>query len=118
MAKKKEDAQSVYLKRLKKIFKNIPDSKRKASEELICNAAFMEEQLAELQENIRQNGCVEEYRNGATQFGYKKSVHVDVYNTMIKNYNTVIKQLLDLLPEADKEENDELMAFLAVGGKK
>lgn len=118
MQKEKNNGESIYLKRLKKIFKNIPKSRQKAAEELINNAAFMEEQLVVLQENIKQNGCVEEYRNGATQFGYKKSVHVDVYNTMIKNYNTVIKQLLDLLPEADKEENDELMAFLGVGGKK
>ena len=55
-----------------------------------------------------------QYKNGENQFGLKKSAALEAYNTIIKNYNSVIKQLLDILPEG--VEADELESFL--GGRK
>lgn len=83
--------------------------------QLILNAVFMEEQLTKLQVEIRANGVVSEYKNGENQYGIRKSPEVDVYNTMIKNYTSVIKQLGDLLPEAPPPA-DELTQFLKTRG--
>ena len=79
--------------------------------QLIANAVFMEEQLTKLQAEIREKGVVSEYKNGENQYGTRKSPEVDVYNAMIKNYTSVIKQLGDLLPDAPPAD-DELTRFL------
>ena len=80
--------------------------------QLITNAVFMEEQLTQLQAKIRENGVVSEYKNGENQWGTRKSPEVDVYNSMIKNYTSVIKQINDILPDAPAAD-DELTAFVA-----
>ena len=107
---------SKELQKLKKIFKDIEPGKQKTVEKLISNAAFMAESLDELQETIREKGFVEEYHNGANQSGIKKCSEVEIYNTMIKNYSSIIKQLVDLLPNESKNSGDELLDF--IGGRK
>ena len=104
---------SKELNKLKKIFKDIEPGKRQTVEKLISNAAFMAESLDDLQEIIRDKGFTEEYQNGANQSGIKKCSEVEIYNTMIKNYLGVIKQLVDLLPDGAKNSGDELLDFLS-----
>lgn len=104
---------SKELNKLKKIFKDIEPDKAKIVEKLISNAAFMAESLDDLQEIIREKGFTEEYHNGANQSGVKKCSEVEIYNTMIKNYSSVIKQLVDLLPEGAKGGGDELLDFIS-----
>ena len=103
---------SKELQKLKKIFKDIEPGKQKTVEKLISNAAFMAESLDELQDTIREKGFVEEYHNGANQSGIKKCSEVEIYNTMIKNYSSIIKQLIDLLPNESKNSGDELLDFI------
>lgn len=100
------------LERLTEIFKDMPEDRYNVCQRLIENAAFMAEQLTKLQEQIEIEGCVETYQNGQNQWGKKKSAAVDVYNTMIKNYLSVIKQLCEYLPDDSKKEADELMNFI------
>lgn len=104
---------SRELNKLKKIFKEIEPGKRQTVEKLIANAAFMAESLDELQEMIREKGFVEEYQNGANQHGIKKCSEVEIYNTMIKNYSSIIRQLVDLLPNESKTSGDELLDFIS-----
>ena len=103
---------SKELNKLKKIFKDIEPNKQKVVEKLISNAAFMAESLEELQGIIGEKGFTEEYQNGANQFGVKKCSEVEIYNTMIKNYSSVIKQLVDLLPN-EAGGGDELLDFIS-----
>lgn len=107
---------SKELKKLKKIFKDIEPAKQQTVEKLISNAAFMAESLDELQAIIREKGFTEEYQNGANQSGVKKCSEVEIYNTMIKNYSSIIKQLVDLLPGDAGSGGDELLDF--IGGRK
>jgi len=74
---------------------------------MIEKAAFMSVTLDDLQDEININGVIEQYQNGANQFGVKKSAAVDVYNTMIKNYTSIMKQLTDLLPKDTAVEKDD-----------
>ena len=104
---------SKELKKLKKIFKDIEPGKRQTVEKLISNAAFMAESLDALQEIIQEKGFVEEYQNGANQYGVKKCSEVEIYNTMIKNYSSIIKQLVDLLPNEAKSSGDEPLDFIS-----
>lgn len=98
--------------KLKKLFKDIEENKQNLVESLIYNASFMSVKLEDLINYISDNGIKDEYKNGENQFGYKESVEMKTYNTIIKNYTNVIKQLTDLLPEKkQKEVEDELDKF-------
>lgn len=101
------------LKKLKAIVEALPEDKKKISEGLVADAAFMAEQLEILRKHITKNGWSESYQNGANQFGKKSSVEADAYVKVQKSYASVIKQITDLLPV--KEETTagaELMAFV------
>lgn len=98
-------------RRLKRLFRALPKDRKSSVESLMKNAAFMAITLDELQVSINENGPVSEYQNGENQWGTKKSPEVEVYNTMIKNYASVIKQLCDFLPDGNQEDKDELMEY-------
>jgi len=101
--------------KITKILKNIGENLLKINESLIENISFMSITLDGLVETIKVKGVVEKYSNGATQKGYKKSVEIDVYNTMLKNYNASMKLLIDLLPKGEEDIDDGFMEFLNRG---
>lgn len=92
-------------KKLTNIYKNLDENKKKIILPLIQKAAFMHVELEELQSIITKDGCVCEYQNGENQKGTKKTPEVDIYNTMVKNYASIIKHLTDLVPVAKKKES-------------
>lgn len=100
------------ISKFKKILKNLDEDKKKILEKLIENVAFMAVTLEELQEQIKEKGCIEKYKNGENQYGYKESTESKVYNSTIKNYNTCIRQLLDQLPKNEKPPEDDFGTFL------
>ena len=87
------------IKRINSILTKMEKHTKIAVKSLIENAAFMAVTLQDLQAIINVKGAVEKYQNGANQHGVKKSSEVEVYNSMIKNYSSVMKQLTDLLPK-------------------
>ena len=109
MAKTKEKTKEQRIKsentRLKGVFKELDENKKKVVMPLIQKAAFMHVELEDLQKVIEEEGCVCEYKNGANQYGTKKSPEVDVYNTMIKNYTAIIKTLTEYVPAAPKKKS-------------
>ena len=112
MANSKEKTKEQRIKaentRLKGVFKELDENKKKIVMPLIQKAAFMHVELEELQKVIEEEGCVCEYKNGENQYGTKKSPEVDVYNTMIKNYTAIIKTLAELAPAAPKKKKSGL----------
>lgn len=113
---KNTEVRKEFLK-LKKIYRFLPKETFKVNENLIKNAAFMAVSLEELQAIIDKNGYTEEYKNGQNQMGMKKTSEVDIYNTYIKNYTTIIKILNDLLPKGSTTADDaeDLLKFAARG---
>ena len=98
--------------KLNKLFKDLVYNKKKMAEKLIENAYFMSITIDELKEDIKLYGVKETYVNGKDQFGFKESIENKTYNTMIKNYMNIIKQLNDMLPEEKKiNEDDEFERF-------
>ena len=99
--------------KLKKQFSKIDERKKQLVQRLIENAAFMAITLEDLQDDISMNGCISEYKNGENQYGTKKSPEVEIYNTMVKNYAAVIRQLTDLLPEGVEKTDDGFDDFIS-----
>lgn len=90
--------------RLKAKYQTLPENQMAIVEPLLQNAAFMKITLDDLQVVINDEGCSEEYMNGANQYGKKASSALQAYNSLIKNYNTVSERLSKLLPP-DKQES-------------
>lgn len=99
------------LNRLKRIFKNIDEDKKKIVQGLFENAAFLSTQMKLMMGRINEDGVTIKYQNGENQWGYKKSPDVDTYNSFIKQYTTIIKQLTDLLPKDNVIEIDPIEEF-------
>ena len=112
----KEDYIKVEIKRLKHIFADLPQNTASFAEKLIENAAFMAVSLSDLQMIINVKGYTEEYQNGENQSGVKKSSEVDIYNTMIKNFNTTMKQLIDMLPDSPSSGSSRNAALDYING--
>ena len=110
----KDEKMSREFNRIKRILKDIPKNRKDAALSLMKNAAFMTVTLDDLQDEINEKGCISTYQNGENQWGTKKSPEVEVYNAMIKNHSSIIKQLTDLIPGQDdsNKKEDELMEFI------
>lgn len=90
--------------------KELTGSKKERATALFNKIEFMDAELMKLQEILKEKGWVETYQNGSNQFGMKKSSESDVYNTLIKNYTSAMKQLDDMLP--DDESGNSLLEEL------
>lgn len=86
--------------RILKYLKNkaMDDDKLNIALDLVKDIAFMTVKTAELKKEIELYGMTEEYQNGATQKGRKKSACFEAYLNMTKQKSSLIKQLTDLLP--------------------
>jgi hypothetical protein len=90
-------------KRLQKVFEGLEPNKLETVDALIDRAAYITVSLQELEEQLNRDGWIEEYYNGRNQSGVKKSAAAEVHISLTKNLSTIMKQLLDLVPPAQKE---------------
>ena len=114
----KEKRIKQEIDRINELLADLGEGTLKGVRSLVENAAFMSITIKKKKKAINENGVISEYKNGENQFGTKKSPEVEVYNTMIKNHMSAIKQLTELIPKGNSNsERDELLEFLS-GGKK
>lgn len=99
----KEKKIKKEVKRLKGIFKDLEPNKLKTVDALIARAAFITVNLQDLEDQLNEHGWTEWYENGRNQSGQKKSAAADAHISLTKNLNAIMKQLLDLVPPAQKE---------------
>lgn len=111
---KQEFSAKKELKKLKSIVECLPEERKKMTEGLVKDAAFMAEQLEKLRNHISAEGVAEEYQNGEHQKGRKLSPEADMYVKLQKLYSSTIKQLTDLLPSNDiSVPGAELLNFIS-----
>lgn len=101
------------IKELKDAFQTVDADRMRVINNAIEEVAYMEEKLAQIKVEIDRVGFVEEYQNGENQYGTKESTASKAYNTLLKNYNSYIRTLIQALPETkDKETDDGFEEFL------
>lgn len=106
----KEERIKKKLRGIKRLYHDLPDNKKKLTEDLMYNAAFMAVTLEDLQAEINESGCVEEYKNGENQTGMKQSAAMQSYNATVRNYTAAIDRLDKMLPlQHKKSKLDELL---------
>lgn len=106
--KSKEEIIKAEKRKLSGIYTRLDKNPQKSVDSLVDEAAFMAASLYELRKIINEKGYTEEYQNGANQKGIKKCSEVEIYNTMIKNYSSIVKQLTDLLPKEQIKGKDPI----------
>lgn len=115
----KEERVSKEQKRLLKVFKNIPKDKKTVVDGLIWQAARLRIMLDDMWGDIKTNGDTEQFSQSEKTDPYERERPVArLYNTRDKNYQTIIKQLVDLLPDDNNADPaEDLKAFLEAGRK-
>jgi predicted transcriptional regulator len=101
-------------KRLKVIYKDLSKDKKSIVEGLIYRAAYMRIMLEDYEKDLDEKGYVEQFSQSEKLEPYERERPVArLYNTANKNYQSIIKQLSDLLPkEVPKQENDGFEDFI------
>ena len=111
----KEKKIKSELNRLNKLFKEFPKEKKDILAGLLNEAAFIRVTLIELREDILENGVMEVFRQGDSEYDRERPI-VKSYNKYMKTYHSTMKLILDQLPkEIQKEEESELMKFVKEG---
>lgn len=105
MAKKTAD-----IKDLRKVFEAINDEKSKLALSLLDKAEFLEETLQELKVRVKLDGVVTEMCQGDYTIE-RENPALKSYNTTVKNYTSVIKQLNDMLPTKEIVNDDGFEKF-------
>ena len=109
----KVDSAAEYLKktkrikrevaRLKRLFKNIDENKKKLVFTTIDDVAFMTITMQDLREKIVRDGTTCTYKNGANQYGTKQSPDAQLYLQLSQKQTQAMKILVDCLPKVQKE---------------
>lgn len=112
--KKEEDLKAVKkeVARLNKLFKKLPQNKFKLAQGLIQQAARLRVRLDRLWVDIVETGETELFSQSDKTEPYERErPSARLFTATDKNYQSVMKQLFDLLPP-EETEVDELAEFL------
>ena len=105
------------IKSLRTVFENINDNKSKLALSLLDKAEFMNKTLLDLEKKVKEDGVVTVMLQGSYAIE-RENPALRSYNTTVKNYTSVVKQIVDLLPEsASKQAGEDLLKFIASGKK-
>lgn len=100
----------VDLNTLKNTLELMDNDKGKLGLTLLDEVMFMKETLNNLKINIKTNGVVTSMCQGEYSIE-RANPALSQYNSLIKNYQSGIKQLTDLLSTTNKTEEDEFDDF-------
>ncbi len=90
------------INRLKKLFKDIDENKKKLVFTTIDDVAFMTITMQDLREKIIREGTSCEYKNGENQYGTKQSPDAQLYLQLSQKTTQAMKILVDCLPKTNK----------------
>ena len=106
----KDERIKEEIKRLGESFKYLPKEKRDITDKLINRASFLLILLEDLEKEINNNELTSGIVNGG-QFYIRTNPAIKEYNTTVKSYQSIIKQLSELQP-TDANATDEMLDFI------
>ena len=90
------------INRLRKLFKDIDENKKKLVFTTIDDVAFMTITMQDLRESIVRDGTKCTYKNGENQYGVKQSPDAQLYLQLSQKNTQAMKILVDCLPKTEK----------------
>lgn len=111
MGAKKIDRKAEELAKMKKIYEDLSPEGKVICFSMLEEAAFLKVTLEGLRADIEENGCTDEYKNGANQYGVKISATLQSYNSTLKNYFVLMEKIVKMFPLSAEKSADlaELM---------
>lgn len=98
-------------KRLTEIYENLPPKRFAVAQGLIEQAARIRVNLDKLSADIAENGMTEMFRQSDKVEAYKKTrPEADLFIKLDKNYQSIIKQLNDMI-QNDEEPVEDFASF-------
>ena len=105
--------------RLEEIYADIPENKKVLIDGLIEQAARLRVSLTLLWQDICEKGDVEQFTQSDKTAPYERErPAARLFNARDKNYQSIIKQLNELLPEGQATDEGAALMNFVVGGKK
>lgn len=101
--------------RLKKLFREIDENKKKLVFSVIADVAFMTVTMQDLREIINREGTTATYKNGENQYGTKQSPESQTYLQLSQKQTQAMKILVDCMPKTERKQTgpeDEFDAFV------
>lgn len=99
------------IKKIEKIFSDLDNEVGSLGLALVEELKFSLQTLKKLKYNIKQDGVVVEMQQG-DYFIKRANPALQSYNTLIKNYQSLVKAIIEMLPEeptdCDDFDNDDL----------
>lgn len=105
----------VFYKKIKKLepsFKAMSNDKMTIGLSLIKEAYFIGETLSRLKTQLQDSDIVESFEQGSQKF-LRENPALKSYNTTLKNYQNIMKQLTDMLPDNPHKNGEGLSKYLA-----
>ena len=101
-------------KRIRVIYKDLDKSINAVMDGLIRRAAYMRVTLEDYEKDLDENGYIEMFSQSEKTDPYERERPVArLYNTMNKNYQSIMKQVMDQLPKGEvKVVDDGFDAFI------
>ena len=94
--------------RLRRIYKDVDKDNKAIIDGLIQRAAYMRITLEDWELDILKNGITEMFTQSEKTDPYERERPIArLYNTMNKNYQSIIKQLSDLVPKPEPKREDD-----------
>ena len=107
------------LERLTELFCDVPEGQGEINKGLLERAAYLRIQLEDYEKDLTKNGYTESFQQSDRVDPYERERPVArLYNTAVKNYAAILKQLGDLLPDEVPEKQkarEEVLQFSRSG---
>lgn len=105
--------------RLEEVYADIPENKKVLIDGLIEQAARLRVSLTLLWRDICEKGDVELFTQSDKTLPYERErPAARLFNARDKNYQSIIKQLNELLPEGQVTDEGEALMNFVTGGKR
>ena len=113
----KEERVSNEMKRLLEIFSDLDGVSLASIDGLLRRAAYMRVTLEDYEKDLDKGGYVEMFTQSTNTPPYERERPVArLYNSMNRNYQLIMKQLVESLPKEAACEASEILSF--IGGSK
>lgn len=103
---------SKDMKKVKSLLKHIPKDRQPIAQSIYGELVFMQNTMDTLKAQVGNEGPTAMFKQGRQEF-LREHPALKAYNTTVQRYSLLYKQLVDLLPKADTQpQNDALIDFL------
>lgn len=108
----KEITEQSEAARLRRLYKELPKNRKAVAEGLIVQAARLRVRLNELNDDIQANGMTEMFSQSEKTEPYmRERPSASLFIKLDKNYQAIMRQLTEMLPEGTVFNSKELAEF-------